>query len=72
MKTGLLTVRQAAKLIGVTPAQVSWLIREGKLSAKKIPVDKVNQHGYKYGIDPKEAARYRDSPRKSGPKGKND
>jgi hypothetical protein len=62
----MLTVREAAKEIGVTPAQVSWLIREGKLKARK-KRSASNQHGYVYLIDPNEAARYKSSPRKRGP-----
>lgn len=61
-----MTVKDAATLIGVTPAQVRWLIRAGKLPAKRKEVT-TNQHGYTYFVRVEDARRYRDSQRKTGP-----
>lgn len=61
-----LTTQEAADLIGVTNAQVCWLIRTGKLRARR------NRSGiYRYSILPSDARKYRDSPRKRGPRPKN-
>ena len=60
-----LTTTEAAELIGITLAQVGWLIRRKKLRATPFPHP--SKYGFIYKIERKEAERYRDSPRRPGP-----
>lgn len=52
--------KQAAKLIGITPQQVRWAIRNGKLKARK--VDTSTAPFYRYVIRKADAVAYRDLP----------
>ena len=63
-----LTPTQAAKIIGVTKAQVCWLIRTGKLKARRKRSTN-NQYGYEYKINLAEARRVRDNKRTGRPRG---
>ena len=64
-----MTVREASEIIGVSPAQVRYLCKVGKIKAirRDSPTG-----GWYYTITQREAVRYRDSPRDLGgwPKGK--
>lgn len=64
-----MTPSQAAKIIGITAAQVRWLIRQGKLPAKRRET-RNNQYGHEYSITRREAEHYRDHRPKRGPKPK--
>lgn len=59
-----MNAHEAAKLIGCTPAQVRWLIRKGKLRARRMPLLDSNgkKFGYSYQITETEARRQRDKP----------
>ena len=57
-----LTVAQTAELCCLTPDAIYQAIKRGKLEAVKF--------GKQWAIEPEEAERYRDAPRKRGPKPK--
>jgi len=51
-----MTPSQAASLIGCTPSQVRWMIRNGKLKAEKRKTIN-NQHGFEYVVLKRDAER---------------
>ena len=57
----LITTKQAAAILGVTPARVRHLIKEGRLAAEKQGRDHLLEKG--------EAERFKQHGRLSGPKG---
>lgn len=65
-----MTAYQAAKLIGCTPAQVRWLIRNDKMEAKKKPLKDSNGtvFGFEYEVTRPEAERVRKLPQIGRPR----
>ncbi len=61
MAMSLLTTREAADILGITPARVRHLIKQERLVAKK--------HGRDHLLEDSEVQRFKSSGRRSGPKG---
>jgi excisionase family DNA binding protein len=57
----LVTTKEAAQILGVTPARVRQLIKEKRLAAEK--------HGRDHLLQDREVERFRRHGRRSGPKG---
>ena len=57
----LVTTKQAARILGVTPVRVRQLIKEQRLAAEK--------HGRDHLLEDQEVERFRRHGRRSGPKG---
>jgi excisionase family DNA binding protein len=55
-----ITTNEAAKLIGVTPQQVRYLLRHGILRGRKF--------GHVWMVERRSAKEYKESERKPGPK----
>ena len=60
-----MTPKQAAAIIGVDTHHVRYLIRSGKLIAKRVN-DDTRPAGYIYDITHREAERWRDMEQKTG------
>lgn len=61
---------EAAKLIGITHAQVCQAVRKGLLPAKKRKLNNGNPGAFTYEISERDAIYYRDHRPKRGPKPK--
>ena len=57
----LVTTKEAAQILGVTPARVRQLIKEKRLAAEK--------HGRDHLLQDREVERFKRHGRRSGPKG---
>lgn len=66
-----MTPSEVADKIGITTQQVRWLIREGRIKAKRTPVRvkrgvrKGTIYQHEYDVAPEEVSRFRDS--RNGP-----
>lgn len=60
-KANLISVAEAARIIGVTPGRVRQLIDEGRIVAEPVGERSLV-------VDRKSAQKYADSPRQPGPK----
>ena len=58
---GLVTTKEAAQILGVTPVRVRQLIKDGRLGAEK--------RGRDHLLEDREVERFRRQGRRSGPKG---
>lgn len=56
---------EAAEKIGCSPQQVRWLIRNGRIRAKKVKTAD-NQFGYVYSVPDSEVDRYKSTPQTTG------
>jgi excisionase family DNA binding protein len=58
---GLVTTKEAAQILGVTPARVRQFIKDGRLAAEK--------RGRDHLLEDQEVQRFKRHGRRSGPKG---